>query len=77
MSDKNTARSSPAPDPPTGKTKLPTFHVHNCPQALIDRANAKAALKGKGVSEWVVQLLERETKKLKPLQDDYNEEDDE
>ena len=56
--------------------KHPTFHVHNCPQKLIDRANAKAALKGKGVSEWVVEVLERETKRLKALQDEYNSEEE-
>jgi hypothetical protein len=58
----------------TDKNK--TFHVYNCPQRLIDRINAKAALKGKGSSEWVVEVLERETKKLKPLQDEYIAEDD-
>jgi hypothetical protein len=60
----------------TNAPKHPTFHVHNCPQKLIDRANAKAALKGKGVSEWVVEVLERETKKLRSIQDEYNAEDD-
>jgi hypothetical protein len=59
-----------------GKEEGPTFHVYNCPQALIDRAKAKAALKGKGVSEWVIAVLERETKKLKSVQDEYNAEDD-
>ena len=59
-----------------GKGEGPTFHVYNCPQSLIDRAKAKGALKGKGVSEWVIQVLERETEKLKPLQDEYNAEDD-
>jgi len=53
-----------------------TFHVYNCPRDLIGRINAKAALKGKGASEWVVKVLERETKKLKRLQDEYNAEDD-
>jgi hypothetical protein len=57
------------------KDEGPTFHVYNCPQSLIDRAKAKAALKGKGVSEWVIEVLERETKKLKPLQDEYNTEE--
>lgn len=57
------------------KERHPTFHIHNCPQALIDRVNAKAALKGKGVSEWVIEVLERETKKLKEIQEEFNAEE--
>jgi hypothetical protein len=53
------------------------FHINNCPQSLIDRAKAKAALKGMGVAEWVIQVLERETKKLKPLQQEYKAEKNE
>lgn len=68
MADKTSDKAKNAND------DSPTFHVNNCPQALIDRAKAKAALKGKGVSEWVIEVLERETKKLKALQDEYNAE---
>jgi hypothetical protein len=56
---------------------LKTFHVNKCPQKLIDRIHAKAALKGKKCYEWVIEVLERETEKLKPLQDEYNKEDEE
>jgi hypothetical protein len=44
--------------------KNPTFHIHNCPQDLIDRVKAKAALARKSKDLWVVELLQRETKKL-------------
>jgi hypothetical protein len=57
--------------------KHPTFHVHNCPQDLIDRVKAKAALAKKSKDQWVVELLERETKKLIPLQKEYQKEDEE
>ena len=52
-----------------------TFHVSKCPQKLIDRINAKAALKGKKPSKWVIDVLERETKKLIEIQEDYRKED--
>lgn len=70
MADKSSDKTKDAKDEGI------TFHVNNCSQSLIDRAKAKAALKGKGVSEWVIEVLERETKKLKPLQDEYNAEKD-
>jgi hypothetical protein len=54
---------------------LKTFHVSKCPQKLIDRINAKAALKGKKPSKWVIEVLERETKKLIEIQEDYRRED--
>jgi hypothetical protein len=54
-----------------------TFHVNKCPQKLIDRINAKAALKGKKPSKWVIEVLERETKKLVEIQEDYRREDGE
>lgn len=55
---------------------LKTFHVSKCPQQVIDRVNAKAALKGKKPSKWVIEVLERETKKLKSIQEEYRKEDD-
>jgi hypothetical protein len=54
---------------------LKTFHINKCPQKLIDRVNAKAALKGRKTSEWVIDVLERETERLKPLQEEYTAED--
>jgi hypothetical protein len=57
--------------------KNPTFHIHNCPQDLIDRVKAKAALARKSKDLWVVELLQRETKKLIPIQKEYQKEDEE
>ena len=65
------------PVPAHGDQELATFHIYKCPQKLIDRAGAKAALKGKGVSEWVIQVLERETKDLVEIQERYLKEEKE
>jgi hypothetical protein len=54
---------------------LKTFHVNKCPQKLIDRINAKAALKGKKPSKWVIEVLERETMRLVEIQEEYRKED--
>jgi hypothetical protein len=56
--------------------KLKTFHVNKCPQKLIDRITAKAALKGKKPSKWVIEVLQKETKKLEDIQEEYRQEDE-
>jgi hypothetical protein len=50
--------------------------VYKCSKELVGRVKAKAALKGKDQSDWVRQVLERETAKLKPVQEDYKKEKD-
>ena len=52
------------------------LQIRNCPPELKRRVKAKAALIGKSRDEWVVQLLERETNRLRPLQKDYAKEDE-
>lgn len=47
------------------------FTVHNCPRSLVGRVKAKAALVGQDQEKWVIELLQRETKKLKSIQTDY------
>jgi hypothetical protein len=54
-----------------------TLRVYKCSKDLLARVKAKAALKGKEQSEWVRQVLERETAKLKPIQEEYKREKDE
>jgi hypothetical protein len=61
----------------TSEDDLKTLHINKCPQPLIDRVTAKAALKGMGISEWIISVLQRETRKLKPIQDEYRAEEKE
>jgi hypothetical protein len=54
---------------------MPTLHIAKCPKELIERVKAKAALKGKDKSVWIIEVLERETARLKPIQNEYKKED--
>jgi hypothetical protein len=53
-----------------------TLRVYGCSKDLLARVKAKAALKRKDQSDWVRQVLERETAQLKPIQEEYQREKD-
>ena len=53
-----------------------TLRIYKCSKELLARVKAKAALKRKDQSDWVRQVLERETAKLKPIQEEYEREKD-
>jgi|SRR5579864_758012 len=55
--------------------QLPQLRIR-MPQELIDRINALAALKTKGRDEYVNELFEKLTARLKPIQSEIRAEDE-
>jgi hypothetical protein len=52
-----------------GKPKVPLLQVRPIPADLLERVNAAAALEGLTTKQFVINVLEEETKDPKPIQE--------
>ena len=52
-----------------GKPKEPLLQVRPIPADLLERVNAAAAIEGLTTKQFVIDVLEKETKNLKPIQE--------